>query len=87
MLLPPPDAPQLPRGVGGTTLESTALRMVFDRIDTSGDGLLQKNEVLHAVQNSDIVKAMLGASHGTLQIGAILATCCVVQDLIRSCHR
>ena len=44
--------------------DRTLLRMVFDRIDTSGDGLLQKGELLAAVQNSDIVRAMLGASKG-----------------------
>ena len=47
-----------------TSADKTLLRMVFDRIDTSGDGLLQKGELLAAVQNSDIVRAMLGASKG-----------------------
>ena len=45
--------------------DKTTLRMVFDRIDKNGDGLLQKEEVLDAVKDNDVIIAMLDSSEGT----------------------
>ena len=48
-----------------TDEDQTLLRMVFDRIDTSGDGVLQKTELLAAMQNNVVVMAMLETSPRT----------------------